>query len=138
MIQSLSDNQFTIEQAVHSAARRLRAANVEQETAAGVVLAIIEALGNVARHACKPFEPLRFELLLEVKRGCIVVDVVDYGPGFELRRATMPDPFAESGRGIPLMQRFCDSLEYRRGRSRNHLILRKRLAEAQQSGIAAR
>ena len=62
VIQSLSDNQFSIEQAVHSAARRLRAANVEQETAAGIVLAIIEALGNIARHATRPLEPLKFEL----------------------------------------------------------------------------
>lgn len=130
MIQSLSDNQFAIEQAVHSAARRLRAAHVEQETAAGVVLAIIEALGNVARHACQPYEPLKFDLLLEVKRGYIRVDVVDYGPGFELRSTRMPDIMAESGRGIPLMQRFLDSLEYRRGTRRNHLIMRKRYPEA--------
>jgi serine/threonine-protein kinase RsbW len=130
VIQTLSDNQFSIEQAIHSAARRLRAANVEQETAAGIVLAIIEALGNIARHATRPFEPLKFELMLEVKRGCVVVDVMDYGPGFDLVPAAMPDPLAESGRGIPLMQRFCDSLEYRRGGGVNHLILRKRLAEA--------
>ena len=130
VIQSLSDNQFSIEQAVHSAARRLHAANVEQETAAGIVLAIIEALGNIARHATRPLEPLKFELVLEVKRGCVIVDVMDYGPGFDLVPAAMPDPLAESGRGIPLMQRFCDSLEYRRGGRVNHLILRKRLAEA--------
>jgi len=130
VIQSLSDNQFTIEQAVHSAARRLRAANVEQETAAAVVLAIVEALGNVARHACKPYEPLKFDLLLEIQRGCITVDVVDYGPGFDLRPCPMPEPLAESGRGIPLMQRFCDSLEYRRGSQRNHLIMRKRYVAA--------
>ena len=130
VIQSLSDNQFSIEQAVHGAARRLRAANVEQETAAGIVLAIIEALGNIARHATQPFEPLKFELMLEVKRGCVVVDVVDYGPGFDLVPAVMPDPLAESGRGIPLMQRFCDSLEYHRGGRVNHLILRKRFVEA--------
>lgn len=130
VIQSLSADQSTIEQAVHTAARRLRAAKVEGETADGVVLAIIEALGNVARHACKPYEPLKFDLMLEVKRGCITVDVVDYGPGFELRPAEMPDPLAESGRGIPLMQRFCDSLEYRRGNRRNHLILRKRFNDA--------
>ena len=127
VIRSISDNQFSIEQAVHNAARRLRAANVEQETAAGVVLAIIEALGNIARHASHPFEPLKFDLMIEIGRGMIVVDVVDYGPGFELRPVEMPDPLAESGRGIPLMRRFCDSLEYRRGNERNHLILRKRL-----------
>ncbi|MDQ6781641.1 MAG: ATP-binding protein [Candidatus Eremiobacteraeota bacterium] len=130
MIQSLSANQCTIEEAVHSAARRLRAAKVEGDAADGVVLAIIEALGNVARHACKPYAPLKFDMMLEVKRGCITVDVVDYGPGFELRPTDMPDPMAESGRGIPLMQRFCDSLEYRRGLRRNHLILRKRFSDA--------
>ena len=130
VIQSLSDNQFTIEQAVHGAARRLRVARVEQETAANVVLAIVEALGNVVRHACKPYEPLKFDLMLEVKRDYIVVDVIDYGPGFELQPTSMPDPLAESGRGIPLMQRLCDSLEYRRGSRRNHLILRKRLSGA--------
>ncbi len=130
MIQSLNENQFTIEQAVHSAARRLRAANVEQETAAGVVMAIIEALGNVARHASTPYEPLRFELVLEIKRGHITIDVVDYGPGFVLTPLAMPEPLAECGRGIPLMRRFCDSLEYRRSGRRNHLILRKRFVEA--------
>ena len=54
MIQSVSDNQFIIQQAIGSAARRLRAANVNGDTAAGIVLAIIEALGNIARHATGP------------------------------------------------------------------------------------
>lgn len=130
MIQSVSDNQFVIQQAIGSAARRLRAANVNGDTAAGIVLAIIEALGNIARHATGPEEPLRFDLLVAVRRGYVVVDVVDYGPGFELANCRMPDPYAESGRGIPIMRQFCDSLVYRRGGKRNHLILRKRVNAA--------
>ncbi|PZR63088.1 MAG: hypothetical protein DLM53_03475 [Candidatus Eremiobacter antarcticus] len=117
-----------MEGAVQRAANRLRGAGVTEETAAGIVLAIVEALGNVARHACNPAEPVQFELLMEIQPTRITIDVVDYGPGFELTRRKMPDPFCEAGRGIALMQRICDSIDYCRGASGNHLILQKRLA----------
>ncbi len=130
MIRSSSFSHYTLEQAVNDAARRLVAANVDQDTAAGVVLAIVEALGNVARHATKPTDPLRFDLRLDIDDDTILIEVVDYGPGFDLRPTMMPDPLAESGRGIPLMRRFCDSVEYRRGGQRNRLIMRKRYQPA--------
>ena len=128
VIRSLGGKQPTLEQAVHMAGRRLAAAHVDEETAASVSLAILEALGNIARHACRPSESLKFDLLLDIGHDLITVDVADYGPGFELHNYAMPDIFAESGRGIPLMRQLCDSLEYRRGPARNHLILRKRYA----------
>ncbi len=117
-----------MEGAVHRAANRLRGAGVREDAVAGIVLAIVEALGNVARHARHPAERVRFELLMDIGPTRVTIDVVDYGPGFELTKRKMPDPFSEAGRGIALMQRICDSIDYCRGASGNHLILQKRLA----------
>jgi anti-sigma regulatory factor (Ser/Thr protein kinase) len=127
VIQRISDRNTTMEGTVQRAANRLRGAGVTEETAAGIVLAIVEALGNVARHARHAAEPVRFELLMEIQPTRITIDVVDYGPGFELTKQKMPDPFCEAGRGIALMQRICDSIDYCRGASGNHLILQKHL-----------
>lgn len=128
VIQRISDRNTTMEGTVQRAANRLRGAGVREETAAAIVLAIVEALGNVARHARNPAEPVKFELLMDIQSTRITIDVVDYGPGFELTKRKMPDPFCEAGRGIALMQRICDSMDYCRGASGNHLILQKRLA----------
>jgi anti-sigma regulatory factor (Ser/Thr protein kinase) len=105
VIQRISDRHTTMEAAVQRAANRLRGAGVREETAAGIVLAIVEALGNVARHARRPAEPVKFDLLMEIQPTRVTVDVVDYGPGFEL------------------------TMDYCRGASGNHLILQKRLAD---------
>ncbi|MCC7012241.1 MAG: SpoIIE family protein phosphatase [Planctomycetes bacterium] len=50
--------------------------------------------------------------------GRLTIDVVDSGPGFE--RGAAPQAGAHSGRGIALVESFCDSLEYRDAGRRAH------------------
>lgn len=112
--------------AVDHAESKLRAASVDAETASCVVLALIEAIGNVVRYASAGHRG--FELAVEVTNSDVVVKVVDFGPGFVLTSRPMPDVMAEEGRGIPLMQLLCDRVEYHRSRRRNALVLMKRYA----------
>lgn len=105
----------------------LSAAEVDGEVARTVALAVMEAIGNVIRHSGSPRCHPDFELTVAVRRRCVVVEVIDFGPGFRLTRRLMPSAYAEHGRGIALMQELCDSVSYRREAGGNRLTLRKRL-----------
>lgn len=68
-----------------------------------------ELVGNAVRHA-KP--PLAIEL--DWAADYPVLHVADHGPGFDLGDAQMPDPDAESGRGLWLSKRLARELEVTR------------------------
>ena len=121
----LSTDRNVVEQAVSFAADTLRATDVAAQSAESLTIAVLEAVGNVVRHAAKH----ACEFTVEVRRDGdhAVVAVVDHGPGFELRPAKMPDSFQECGRGVPLMQTLCDSVEYLAGADGNRLVLTKRI-----------
>ncbi|GAC1417188.1 MAG: hypothetical protein NVSMB5_07790 [Candidatus Velthaea sp.] len=61
-------------------------------------LVIGELVSNVERHAPGP---VRVDV--ELQPDCIVVTVADQGPGFRLDPHALPDIFAESGRGLFLV-----------------------------------
>jgi len=87
-----------------------------------VFLAVVEAIGNVVEHTAAQYT---VSVTLNKKR--ITVDLIDYGKGFRLHGRTMPPLFAESGRGIPIMQSIMDSVEYKQGKHGNRLRLLKNL-----------
>jgi serine/threonine-protein kinase RsbW len=117
-----------MDDAVEYTMQRLEAADVAADTAESVVVAVKEAIGNVVRHAASAAHS--FELIVGVRRGYVVIEVVDFGPGFRLSTCEMPDALAESGRGLPLMRRLCDSVAYHRSDAGNRLVLKKRIAGA--------
>ena len=78
-----------------------------------VVLAIDEACTNAVRHS-GTMEDLEVEL--GFTDGELVVEVRDHGRGFDTTRfdpRRVPDPLANEGRGLYLMQRLMDDLELR-------------------------
>jgi len=95
------------------------------EDAESLLLSVMEAIGNVIRHAAGKARD--FSITVERARDIAVVEVLDHGPGFTLHPRPMPDVHAENGRGVPLMQRLCDSVEYSTSVEGNRLVLKKRL-----------
>ena len=87
---------------------------------------MLEAVGNVVRHAAQ--RACEFSVEITRKGNLAIIEVVDHGPGFDMRRAAMPDAFQEYGRGLPIMQTLCDSVEYRACADGNRLVLTKRIA----------
>jgi anti-sigma regulatory factor (Ser/Thr protein kinase) len=121
-----STDRRVVEAAVRFAASRLRATKVAKDFAGPLEMAVLEAVGNVVRHAAHR----ACEFTIEVMRNddVAIVEVVDHGPGFDLRPVQMPDAYQECGRGLPLMQSLCDSVEYLPGEDGNRLVLTKKVA----------
>jgi len=108
-----------------SAARRQVRAYLAGEDWSGntddVVLAVHEALVNARRHGGAA---VRAELALD--RSCLVVRVWDAGPGFDLtaRVRHPPDPTAERGRGLWLIDRMTTTCEVGRDDDGVFLVMR--------------
>jgi anti-sigma regulatory factor (Ser/Thr protein kinase) len=71
-----------------------------------------ELIGNVVRHAPGPIS-----VDLEWRDGCAVLSVCDRGPGFVWTGAHRPEPLAESGRGLFIVDTLAKALHVaRKGR----------------------
>jgi serine/threonine-protein kinase RsbW len=91
-------------------------------------IAVVEIAGNVVEHAGDP-HPVDFELAVRVEDDRLEARFQDPGCPVEVDfgTAAMPDPLAESGRGVALAQATADELTYRRVGAVNHwLVLRRR------------
>jgi anti-sigma regulatory factor (Ser/Thr protein kinase) len=90
----------------------LEEAQVEQDHAADLVLAVGEACTNVVQHAF-PEREGTFRLILDLRPGEIVVEITDAGIGFEpFEQAIAPfGRLAVSGRGIEIMRRLVTAVE---------------------------
>ncbi len=73
------------------------------------VLIFGELVGNVVRHA-----PGAIAVRLYWEDGAAVLIVRDAGPGFDWDCASLPDPLAECGRGLFIVQAMARSIEIRR------------------------
>jgi anti-sigma regulatory factor (Ser/Thr protein kinase) len=95
-----------------------------------VLLAVIEAIGNVIEHTAA-----QYTVSVTANTKQVTIDVTDYGSGFSLEGHSMPAPFAEAGRGIPIMRSLVDSVEYTKGEASNRLRLSKNLVSRTHSRI---
>jgi len=85
-----------------------------------IEVALTEALANAVEHGCEHDPEKRVEIWVgcEHDRGLLIV-VRDPGPGFD--PSQIPSPiegeqiFAEGGRGIYLINRLMDHVQYERG-----------------------
>ena len=93
-----------------------------------VLLAVSEASTNAARAARS-----EFRLRAWTEGDELVVEVADDGPGFAGRlpdRTTAPDPTAERGRGLFILQAVMDACDVHSGESGTVVRARKRMAPA--------
>ena len=95
-------------------------------------LSIVELAANVIEHANRGAD-ITFSLSIVVLDDRIEATVTDSGDveHVPLGNRTMPDAYAERGRGLPLMRMLSDSVEHRRVEGVNHwTVVRARRAEA--------
>jgi serine/threonine-protein kinase RsbW len=107
----------------------------EQEECERLELCVVEALTNVIQHAYQGEAGHPVTLLVLVTEEELEMRVHDEGlpmPDGLLERpepeeATEVDQLAESGRGLFLMRRIADRIDYRHGPEGNTLVLTRRL-----------
>ena len=88
-------------------AAALSAAGVTPDCLAEVEVALSEACTNVLHHAGKGEA---YEVAINISDQQLTMDVIDFGTGFgQVQQGTpMPDPTAESGRGLALIRALTD------------------------------
>jgi serine/threonine-protein kinase RsbW len=115
--------------AVERIMRATVGAGLSAEQRDNLAVASAEALSNAAVHGNR-LEPARaVRVLVAVERTCAVVEVTDSGPGFDVEQVSDPtDPgrlLAPGGRGVFLMRRLVDGVEYNRQGNRVRLTVRR-------------
>src|SRR5262245_23291896 len=88
-------------------AAALTAAGVTPDCLSEVEVALSEACTNVLHHAG---QGEAYEVAINISDQLLTMDVIDFGAGFgEVEEgAPMPDPTAESGRGLALIRALTD------------------------------
>ena len=103
-------------------------AGLSQERCENLAVALAEALSNAAVHGHRDKPGSRVLLVVMTKPdGCVVVDVKDSGPGFDVASLVDPtDPkrlLVPGGRGVFMMRRLVDRVEYNPRGNHVRLIL---------------
>lgn len=102
-------------------ARDLETAGLSQSDVFDIKLALEEAVTNAMRHGNMLDHSKRVAVVIEVSARDVSVDVRDEGAGFD--PSALPDPThadnvgKPSGRGVFLMKRLMDKVEYYDGGS---------------------
>jgi serine/threonine-protein kinase RsbW len=99
-------------------------------------LALVEAYSNVVRHAHQEQSHIPVLLCLELKDRDVVIEIWDYGNGFDLSTYSPPNPDdrKEGGYGWLIINRLMDRVEYRlQVNGRNCLKLETSLPENKSS-----
>jgi anti-sigma regulatory factor (Ser/Thr protein kinase) len=116
--------------AVERILRAATGAGLNAEQRDNLAVASAEALSNAAVHGnrLEPGRPVR--VMVMVKRmSCAIVEVTDSGPGFDIAGLIDPtDPhhlLAPGGRGVFLMRRLVDGVEYNRQGNRVRLTVHR-------------
>lgn len=96
-------------------------------------LVLAEAYSNVVRHAHKEQPHLQVTIRLELNSGDLLLEVWDYGEGYDTGEYTAPTPkdLDLGGYGWLIMKRLMDRVEYvPQSDGRNCLKLEARLSDA--------
>jgi anti-sigma regulatory factor (Ser/Thr protein kinase) len=106
----------------HAAIQACQSAGASEEDCFALDLALGEALANAVTHGATGTygspKDLPVMLRLWQHHGRLIVEICDFGPGFDPPPPpySMPDDIgATHGRGLPLMQRMTDALLVSRG-----------------------
>jgi len=96
-----------------------------------LAVAVAEALSNAAVHGHRLRPEASVRVAVAVTPGeCAAVEVADSGPGFDSGRVSDPtEPeglLATRGRGVFLMRRLVDQLEYNKAGNKVRLIMERK------------
>ncbi len=93
----------------------------------GVVLAVREALANAVVDGSRLDASKTVAYAVRLEGKSIVMEIEDEGDGFDWRShlGKKPAPDSESGRGVAIMEKYCEEVSYNdRG---NKVVLKKRI-----------
>ena len=117
--------------AVERIIRATVGAGLSAEQRENLAVASAEALSNAAVHGNRLAAERAVRVLVAVEpRSCAIVEVTDSGPGFDVDH--LHDPTAPGrlltpgGRGVFLMRKLVDGVEYNRQGNRVRLTVRRR------------
>ncbi len=90
-------------------------------------LVLTEALSNVIKHAGRESQSLRVGIYIE--GNTLFIQVHDQGQGFDLEGVPCAEPeeICESGRGIFMIRKLMDSVDYHKTDKGNVLEMKKKL-----------
>lgn len=96
-----------------------------------LAIAVAEVVGNIIEHGGGQHRPVRIEMALTVSdAGQVQICVTDDGDELpaevNLSAVSMPDPTAESGRGLALAHAVLEQLSYHRDNAINYWTLLSR------------
>ena len=79
-----------------------------------VMMAVGEALANAIKHGCACSPEMKISVKCVAGPGCLAVDVIDPGPGFdpETVGCHSPEALAEGGMGIYMMRELMDEVSF--------------------------
>ena len=117
-----------IKEAVDFVEEQLLTAGIKEESKTAIILAVVEAIGNLMRHDPHA-ATAKIALSVSFTSDFVVVDLTDDGPGFAFKRRKMPQLLVEDGRGIPIMLALCDVVSYERRQNQNCLSLCKQVPD---------
>ncbi len=77
-------------------------------------LLLYEACSNVIKHAYLPGEEGKVRIKLWFENDMVIIEVIDFGPGFELENIPEPNlnPPPEGGMGLYLIKKLSDRFSY--------------------------
>jgi serine/threonine-protein kinase RsbW len=119
------------------------AAGLSDEQRDNLAVAVAEALSNAAVHGNGLGSSKMVRVIVSVDEGrCAIVEVTDFGPGFDqhgVRDPTHPERvLVPGGRGVFLMRRLVDRLEYNPSGNSVRLVMEAASASSAGAGDATR
>ena len=123
---SFSATLENIDKAAEETKRFLRGVHAEKH-AFDIVLVLREALANAVVDGSHLDADKTVAYTLRLEDNNLVMEIEDEGEGFDWRShlGKNPPPNAESGRGLAIMERYCQEVEF--NDKGNKLVLRKHI-----------
>lgn len=97
-----------------------------------LAVAYTEGVANAIRHGRELERGKKIQCSIKVNERAVEIRIEDHGKGFAIDRVQTPrfKKLAESGRGVFMMRQLMDSVQYRKGKTKNVLIMNRELIGA--------
>jgi serine/threonine-protein kinase RsbW len=127
----MASRRTAVAPAVERVVAAAREAGLDDEQSDNLAVAVAEALSNAAVHGnrLRPGTHVRVRVAVQ-PQGYAVVDIADSGEGFDVQGVSDPTHpervLATGGRGVFLMRRLVDDIEYNAAGNRVRLTVARR------------
>jgi serine/threonine-protein kinase RsbW len=127
----MASRRTAVAPAVERVVAAARPAGLTDEQADNLAVAVAEALSNAAVHGNRLQPGTHVRVKVAVESGAsATVDIADSGPGFDVHSLSDPTGpervLATGGRGVFLMRRLVDDIEFNKSGNRVRLTVRRR------------